>query len=768
MNTRSLVYIIFCLSIPGARIARADADAGFEAFRRAASLGLGQVLAATFANDSVLAAIDALPEDGTIRFDLNGDGVDDALAWREGTARVVGIDEDGDLAAGEQRPDDDNDCIIADIGGDGIPDRVVDRADGNDDGIADWEAIYEITTGALGAPGVGVLVYYDLDRDGRMFHLTDYDYHANRDMWQSDFAGDACFLAGWRDEATGRWTSAYENPFCFYDDDGDGATDEALRLEGNDLRIESLRWSFDADGDGIDHPDYDFSLTAIGPSHAPPSLADSLVLRDGGVLRFVAWNRARDFARWALWRSILLVWDEDDANVAPFSETPDRERWEGVIAMPYKGFPSVGGPDCGRVNKRYEIDRDGSGRLGLYFSTVDDRIHLRGAEEGEIDIVLPANPAIQRQVHTQDADGNGYLDTWAYSGGSHDRAIRLLDEGVRLLPLDLAPLRGFWRRALGAARDRSKWNAEQIERSIPQRIPNRVRSWWNEARDRHDPLILRAGRSEETERFIFDTLLWETGGGFLALNPDEPPPANAPPPLRPATTRVDPYFGTGIAFESLSIAYRTYDGRIDVFSKRRRQLILRGDLGDYHRPQPWGIDALDVGDGPGLGGLHAFASGTWNPLFGADALRGQRVVTDTPDRAVIEIDLRNGPGSVRRRWSIAGAGPVIEEKLIALAEPAAMGVAIPRLEEAGVSADSLMIWSYGVSASGAGAIGLAGAVESRRPHKLIAIDGNPAIGFDAAPGDTVRLRWVAGGAVYGDSSAASWSARAAALLGVRR
>jgi hypothetical protein len=764
---RLAAFLAALIAAPIAGDSHAQTDPAFEAFRRMATLGFEPVLTAVFARDSVLSMIDALPEGGALRLDLDGDGKIDALAWREGTTRVVGIDEDHDLGPDDTRTDRDNDCVAADVGDDGVPDRVVDRKDTNGDGIADLQVVYEITTGALGARGVGVLAFFDLDRDGRMLHLTDYGYHANRDMWESDFAGNTCFLAGIRDEATGRWTSVYENPFCFYDDDGDGSTDEALRLEGENLRIKSLRWSFDADGDGAERPDYDFSLTALGPASAPPSLADSLLLRDGRTLHFVAWDRARDFARWALWRSILLVWDEDDANVAPHSEARDRERWEGVIADPYKGFPGVGGPDCGRINKRYELDRDGSGRLGVYFSSVDDRIHLRGAEEGEIRIVLPAERPIDRNVAMLDADGDGYFDSWSYSGGPHDRSIRLRDEEAQPLRLDLAPLRAFWRKALGAARDRARQDTDQIERAIPMRDPNAVRSWWNDARDHHDPFVIRAGKSVETERYLSDVLLWEAGGGFLALDPDAPPRDDALPPWRAATTRVDPYFGRGVAFESPTIAYRTYDGRLDVFTKNRRQLVLRGDLGDYHLPQPWGMDALDVGDGPGLGGLYISQDGTWTPAFGKGSALDQPVITEEPDRVTVEVVLRAGTASTRRRWSITGDGPVIEEALAVTETVGGFAVAIPNLETSGVSADSSMIWSYGISVPGSRAIGLAGKVDGAHARFEV-VQGNPAICMRPAPGDVVHLRWVAGGAVYGDSTAAAWAVRAAALLGVKR
>jgi hypothetical protein len=756
------------VSATAAAAAATEDEAGFEAFRRAASLGFEPVLAKVFANDSVLAAIDALSETGVLRLDLDDDGRIDALAWREGTTRVVGIDEDGDLEATATRTDDDSDCVIADLGLDGIPDRAVDRGDPDHDGIADWEAVYEITRGALGSAGVGVLVYLNIDHGPRMFHLTDYGYHANRDMWDSDFGGNAAFVAGRRDETTGKWTSAFENPFCFYDNDADGVTDEALRLEGEDLCVTSLRWSFDADGDGVDHPDYDFSLTAIGPSVAPAVLADSLILRDGRALRFVAWNRARDFARWALWRSILLVWDEDDSNVAPVSTTPDRERWEGVIASPYRGFPGVGGPDCGRANKRYEIDQDGSGRLGIYFSSVDDRIHLRGAEEGEIDILLPGEPSIQRHVGMQDADGDGYFDSWSYSGGPHDRSIRLRNEGVRSIDLDARILRGFWRDALARARDRSRWNGDQLERSMVRTTPDPVRKWWMEARERNEPFVVRAGRSAEADRFIHDVLLWEAGGGFLALDPDESPDPDAPPPIAPAVVRVDPYFGRSIAFESLPIAYRTYDGRIDVFVKHRRQLILRGNLGDYHHPQAWGMDALDVGSGPGLGGLYILDGNAWKPVFGSNAVTEQRVVEERSDRVAVAVALRSGSAMVHRLWSITGDTPVIEERFTTDSGAATFGVALAGLAESGASRDSLLIWSFGASASNSERIGLAGAITRDHRHALTHIDGSPAISFSATPGDTVRLRWVAGGTSYGDSTAAAWVSTAAKLLSISR
>jgi hypothetical protein len=539
------VWSLLLVAIAATSVGAEDVDQ-FESFRRVARLRLEPLLTSVFGNDSILARIDSLPAAGVLRFDTDGDGTIDALAWREGSVRVAALDEDRDLRPEDIRPDRDNDCYLADIGADGILDRIVDYVDLDGDGVADRQDLYEITHGPLGTSGLGVTSVMDLDDDGRLFSLSDYTYHANRDQWSSDFDGNTCFVAGELNDSLGRWVSSMENPFCFYDNDGDGLSDEALRIEGTDLLVNSIRWSFDADGDATaENPrDYDFSLTATGRVRVPQALADSVVLRDGAALSFVSWAHARDFARWGLWSSVLLVWDEEDHNVAPFCETPDRERWEGVIADAYGGFAQIGGPSCGRVNKRYEIDRDGSGRLGLYRSDVDDRLHLLGAEEGEFQIQIPADPPIHRVVRYKDGNGNGFIDTWIYftetsTGG--ERVLELPDEAARIVPTDGPSIRRVWWQLLPAARDRSRWDLEPLERSKPLSARGAIRRWWLSARDRNDPLAVRAQRSIETDRFLYDLALWEAGGGFLARSTEDVGPSeiillDCPPPTGGTTS----------------------------------------------------------------------------------------------------------------------------------------------------------------------------------------------------------------------------------------
>lgn len=840
-RSRLAILILLCMGAGGGMHAAQVDDPRFVVFSRAASLGFEPLLVHLFADDAMLRRIDSLEETDSIRLDLDGDGATDALAWREGSIRVAALAPDLDRDPQARRPAGPAVCYLADGNSDGAPERIVEWFDRDGDGRADRQDIYDLSPGAFGTPGIGVTVFIDMDGTNGLLHTTGYSFHSNRDVWRSDFDGNLCLIAGWRNDETGEWVSAFENPFCFYDNDGDGNSDEAVRLEGENLEFTTLRWSFDADGDArqTGSYDYDFSLTAVGRVRAPEAFADSVTLRDGRALRFVRWDRARDLARWGLWRSALLVWDEEDRNVDPLE--PDHERWEGVIADPFLGFPQVGGPGCGRTNKRYELDWDGSGRLGLYRSEIDGRIHLLGAERGEISIHLPGDLGVERVVRMADSSGNGFFDSWSYTmAAGRVRKARFYDERVRLVPLDAKEIRSSWSRELPRARDRIQWDSRQLESSIQWKEPNEVRRFLIDARDRNDPWIVRASRSLETDRYLKEIGLWEMGGGFLAVDSGEGDRAPAlaverseprgswevgadaiPEDLRrdlrvstiveaasggirirgqgddldgdgrvdaifvPATEgsaidlifdppapmplvdelRVDPYFGAGIAFESPSIGWRTYEGRLDLFLKRKPRLILRGPLGDYHAPQDWGMDALDVGAGPGVGGIYAREGDAWIPCFAPGRPVAQRVAADGPARAVVEAILELGGDRIRRQWSLECGSSVLMERVEILSGPEReLAAALPAAEEWGELEGGAAIWSFGPSAQGAGGVGLAGALVGGDEARIESIDGMPAVVFRAAPGRPIELAWTAGGEIAGDATARDWREAARARL----
>ena len=111
------------------------------------------------------------------------------------------------------------------------------------------------------------------------------------------------------------------------------------------------------------------------------------------------------------------------------------------------------------------------------------------------------------------------------------------------------------------------------------------------------------------------------------------------------------HLAANIGWESNRAAYRCYDGRFDFFgkyekSRKAENLIFPLSNFDYHKMQPWGIDALVVGDSPGLGGLALVtATGAQYPVYNKQG-RGpirfrKRLLSAGPIRAAVEISATN-------------------------------------------------------------------------------------------------------------------------------
>ncbi len=76
-----------------------------------------------------------------------------------------------------------------------------------------------------------------------------------------------------------------------------------------------------------------------------------------------------------------------------------------------------------------------------------------------------------------------------------------------------------------------------------------------------------------------------------------------------------------VCWESLTNAYRIYNGQFDLYAKYDPQLITRINWGNYHREQPWGMDCLLLGETP------AWAAGAVHQrpaLPGAQRRRSER------------------------------------------------------------------------------------------------------------------------------------------------
>lgn len=522
---------------------------------------------------------------------------------------VRAIDEDGDLREGLP-PDLDSDLYIADWKADGTVDVVLDYTDTDGDQDVDEMAFYfyRPRDPYFGEDTLCAWWAKDIGDDNLLWHDVGYGYSQTHCQWRCHFGGDEMFVHFTLRRDPLRWTPTWENPFIFYDHDGDDCSEEVVRFSGIGDRVENIRWSMDADNDSsAENPhDYDFSLTAwargcrwqsIGDRtraelQFSPSQSERTALRGIPTEGFLAPDAARRWGREAAWERILLTWDENDRNHDGRPGGDPHERWEGVIAQGNDRFPQVGGPGCGALNKRYEICIEPGSRLGLYWSRIDRRIHLRGGSDGWIDVDRDLDGEKDAVFKWRDTDGDGFFDRWEIDADADGRVDKVVAEKnaagwATPVPMDYGEVRRFLE-ARGAERSAKS----KIQYGVPLHRPS------------------------------------ERAAGVAAA--DEWLPAN-------------------IAWESDRVAYRSHWGQFDFFGKKRPMLIYPTIKPDqYVTEQEWGMDVLPVGETPGIGGMTLYVDDKRYPIrspHGEGAVKFEkRVITKGPERATVEVVASNvGP-----------------------------------------------------------------------------------------------------------------------------
>ena len=410
--------------------------------------------------------------------DLNGDGKPDAIkSVTVNDTPILWLDDDGNMKEGDIEGDMINDCLLIDRNKDGIyggqGDLIIDWVDTDDDGKADMQIVIEYPKKNTGEvwPNGPYMIMRDLDKDNIFnyinwndFSLRCWDKNGVCDFYE-DYSGQTMFMK--------IHTSTYdikdlrlnwENPFLFYDEDGDGLTEMAIRfvdspkikdrskpsnsyvnrqLEG---RIDWVSMAVDLDNDNAPGNEFDFDFT-IGFQGKGFDYTDQVhkVNNLRGMPeadKFFMDPRYRQLTEFLYpdhksakemifkrgeWSRVNFVYDEDD----------DCGRWERVEFYdpldPFKIGWKNGGIDNNKqsdaAGDRGEWDMDNSGKGKLYVGKFDGRLHLYGAEWGCWRIDQNANyyqgwdrmwMGMDRQpgkfgtVKYTDKDDNGFFDYIEY------------------------------------------------------------------------------------------------------------------------------------------------------------------------------------------------------------------------------------------------------------------------------------------------------------------------------------------------------------------
>ncbi|MGQ9651812.1 MAG: DUF4861 family protein, partial [Phycisphaerae bacterium] len=401
--------------------------------------------------------------------DRNGDGKNDE-AWYIDTAYrhndrvrpllVRAIDEDGDLDSW-MGPDLDSDLYVADWKTDGTVDVVLDYQDNDGDNDIDEMAFYFYMTEHpyFGKDVLRVWWGSDDGDDNLLWYDIDYAYDQPTCQYRCHFSGDESFVAfGLRIEDN-EWVSAFENPFLFYDPDGDTCSEVVLRIEGQGNQVRAIRYSFDADDDayGRRTHDYDFSITARAPEDRPIMLpADATISTKLRGIPTQAWlrrDKAQEFVQNAPWDRVLLTWDEMNANTEGNVERDPHERWEGVIAHGNEHFKQVGGPPCSTMNKRYELARKPVLPMQLYYDPADRRIHLKGADEGWMDVDYDFDGKVDARYKWTARNNDGFFGQRLIdvnADGTNDLSLTSAKEKPREIDLDWQIISRMYKRTLNA------------------------------------------------------------------------------------------------------------------------------------------------------------------------------------------------------------------------------------------------------------------------------------------------------------------------------
>ena len=380
-------------------------------------------------------------------------------------ALVWVIDDDGNdsLASGG---DFSQDCYLYDLNRDGLIDFMVDYADEDENGQANWMEIRFYENGYLTRIWGGL----DYDNIGEIFK-----FNSPLDLVDGNFiknlAGQKLFYKNVFNPQTGTFWPADICPEASYDLNQDGLSDLLIRnqiqpagskydfikpldiwsKDLQNLMIRSLEVSFDLSGENNQEKifNYDFGLLLSGqiafdlekmksfsPWRRPPQEVYFVPREDLKELIYSYQSETTGFS-----------WREYPADQLARSASLEARKGEGIGWLPERVRLPGTSSYFQKWNIRREISRHLNGPIEFYYSDLDQRIHLFGSEEGWCQIGNMAGCPGLGEIRYFDTDDDGFYDRLEVYLVNSARPVLIVSPAkikAKKIPFDLKELQDYY------------------------------------------------------------------------------------------------------------------------------------------------------------------------------------------------------------------------------------------------------------------------------------------------------------------------------------
>lgn len=393
-----------------------------------------------------------LGEGQSFTLDLNGDGRPDTIIERVDGNLIEAIDDTGRASNILNHV---STTYLVSYKGTGIVDRMVAYIDNDGDGKCDEMEVRYYQNGHLRFGWFGE----NYDHDGaQIFELDNWQYSGNG--FGGKFRGNVLMYLNKYDPVTKSWVPLSECPFAFLDPNHDGLAEVVIRVSA--VPKQAVNGS---DPDYANNPGHrwDPSSPSVGdivmanlrlsysldpePRHQGPhstfgfTMVGAAPYQIPGMFYTNPRRRPPQIVVRLPWDKALATALHYPAQETGFSwdEMRDRDRWEGQFWIWERRLLKNTGDPVSRWNMRREYSPRPSDLRQLYYSGVDKRYHLVGATEGWLEVGRVVNDKKDLEIRLYDSNGDGYFDTWQVFVGDDPvpaRTTRVLDPKVKLVSLD--------------------------------------------------------------------------------------------------------------------------------------------------------------------------------------------------------------------------------------------------------------------------------------------------------------------------------------------